>query len=107
MLAKKGQQFVANNLDDLLVGRKLQHDFGAESLGADVGEEFVRYANVHVAFEQRFANFRQRGVQVLVGELALSAKILESSLQPICQVLKHKVVRSVEVPLDSSASSLY
>ena len=89
VFAEKIEQFVANNLDDLLVGRKLQHDFGAESLGADVGEEFVRDANVDVAFQQGFADFSERGVQVLVGELALPAQILESSLQLVCQVLKH------------------
>jgi len=33
------------------------------------------------AFEQRFANLRQRRVQVLIRELALPAQILERSLQ--------------------------
>ena len=90
MFAEQRQQFVADNLDDLLVGRKLQHDFRAEAFGANVGKQFVGNANVHVAFEQSLADFRQRGVQVLVGELALSAQILECSLQPICQIFKHE-----------------
>ena len=52
-------------------------------------KQLVGNAHVDVAFKQRVANFGKRGVQVLVGELALSAKILESALQLICQVLKH------------------
>ena len=38
VLAEQCEQFVANNLDDLLVGRKLQHYFGAQALGANVAQ---------------------------------------------------------------------
>ena len=89
MLAQQVQQFVANNLDHLLVRRKLQHHFGAERLAADVGQQFVRHADGDVALQQRFADFAQRDIQMLVGELALPAQVLESSLQPISKVLKH------------------
>jgi len=89
VLAEHGGEFVANNLDDLLVRRKLQHDFAADGFRADIGEKFVGHADVDVTFEQRFANFRERGVQVLVSELALSAQILEGALQLLREILKH------------------
>ena len=89
MLAQQIQQLIADNLHHLLVGRKLQHHFAAERLLADVGQQFVGHADVHVAFQQRFANFSERDVQVLFAELALPAQVLECSLQSICQVLKH------------------
>ena len=49
----------------------------------------VRDAQVDVRFEQRFANFAERHVQVLFGELALATQVLEGSLQPICECFKH------------------
>ena len=51
--------------------------------------EFVGHADVDVAFEQRFADSREGGVQMLFGELALAAQILEDALELVCQVLKH------------------
>ena len=41
---------------------------------------------------QRFADFPQRHVQVLFGELSLAAQVLKRSLQLFCQVLKHDSV---------------
>ena len=89
VLAEHGGELVANDLDDLLVGRKLQHDFGADRFLANVGEQFVGDVDVDVAFEQGFANFGQRGVQVLFGELALAAKILKGALKFFGEVFKH------------------
>ncbi len=78
--AEEVGEFVANDFDDLLVGRKLQQNFLAQRFRANVGDEFVGYAEVHVAIEKRFANFGQGGVEMLVGELALAAQVLECAL---------------------------
>ncbi len=90
MLAQQQRQFVAHNLDDLLVGRKLQQDFRAQRLLADVREQLVGHAHVDVAFQQRFADSRQRFVHVLLREFPLPAQVLENSLQLVCQILKHR-----------------
>ena len=42
LVCRAAQQFVANDLDDLLVGRKLQQDFGAEGFLANVRERVRR-----------------------------------------------------------------
>ena len=89
MLAEQQRQLIAHNLDDLLVGRKLQQDFGAERLVANVRQQFIDHADVDVAFEQRFANSRERFVHVLLREFSLAAQVFEDSLQLVCQVLKH------------------
>src|SRR5712691_12009047 len=39
VLAEHRGELVANDFDDLLVGRKLQHDFAADGFRADVGEQ--------------------------------------------------------------------
>ena len=55
-LPSRVEQLVAHDLDDLLVGRKLQQHFGAQRLGADVREQLVGHVHVDVAIEQRFAD---------------------------------------------------
>src|SRR2546427_2862469 len=89
MLAEQLGQLVANNFHHLLVGRKLDHHFATQRLAADVGEQLVGHAEGHVAFEQRLADLRQRGVEMLLGQLPLSAKVLERALQLLGEVLKH------------------
>jgi hypothetical protein len=46
-----------------------------------MGDEFIGNADVDVAIEQGFADFGQTGVEVLFGELALAAEILEGALE--------------------------
>src|SRR6266581_6331392 len=89
MLAEQFGQLVANNFHHLLVGRKLEHHFAAERFAADVGEQLVGHAEGHIAIEQRLADLRQRGVEVLLGQLSLSAKVLERALQLVGEVLEH------------------
>src|SRR5260370_10599456 len=89
MLAKQLEQCAAHNFEDLLIGRELQQDLRAQGFGADMGEQFVGNVYVDVAIEQGFANSTQRGVQVLLGKLALAAQVLEDALKFLCKVLKH------------------
>ncbi len=78
--AEQVGEFVAHDFYDLLIGRELQQNFLAEGFFADVGDEFVGDAEVYVAIEKRFANFGEAGVEMLVGELALAAHVLEGAL---------------------------
>ncbi len=78
--AEQVGELVAHDFYDLLIGRELQQNFLAEGLFADVGDEFVGDAEVYVAIEKRFANFGEAGVEMLVGELALAAQVLEGAL---------------------------
>src|SRR5277367_2010330 len=74
-------QLVAHDLDYLLIGRELQKDVRAKSLLADVGDEFVRDAEVDVAFQKRLADFAESAVEVLLGQLSLPAQVFERALQ--------------------------
>ena len=56
---------------------------------ADVLDQLFDDVEVDVGFEQRHANFFQRFADVLFGERALSAQVLEGALQLVCKVLKH------------------
>ena len=89
VFAKDGDQFVANNLDDLLGGRERGHHFLAQRLLADVVDQFLDDLEVDVGFQQRHADFFQRFADVLFRQRALSAQVLEGALQFFCKVLKH------------------
>ena len=78
--AEKVGELVANDFDDLLIGRKLQQHFLAEGFVADVGDELVRNGEVYVAIEERFADFGEAGIEMLLGEFALAAHVLECAL---------------------------
>ncbi len=80
LAAEQVGELVANDFYDLLIGRKLQQNFLAESFFADVGDEFICHAEIHIAVEKRFADFGEAGVEMLVGELALAAHVLEGAL---------------------------
>ncbi len=55
-------------------------------------------------FEQRLANLAERRVQVLLGELALAAQVLECALQLVCKCFKHE--RPVGRGISASAQFL-
>src|SRR6185437_2027617 len=89
LAAEEFGEFVTHDFDDLLIGRKLEQNFGAESFLANLGDEIVGDTKVHVAFEQGFTNFGEGGVEVLFGELALTAKIFESALEFFGECFEH------------------
>ncbi len=95
VLAQQRDQLVADDLDDLLGGRKRGEHFGAHGLDADVLDQVARHVEVDVGFEQRHANLAQGLGDVLFGERALAAKGLEGALQFVCKVLKHRSTSSV------------
>ena len=89
VFAQDGDQFVANNLDHLLGGRKRGQHLLAQRLFADVLDQFFDDVEVNVGFEQRHADFFQRFADVFFRQGALSAQILKGTLQLIGKVLKH------------------
>ena len=58
-LAEEFAEFVADDFYDLLVGRKLQQNFGADGFGAHVRDEFIGDADVDVTLEQGAAQIRR------------------------------------------------
>ena len=80
-LAEQSNEFVADDLDHLLGGRKRGEHFGADGLFADVLDQVGDDLEVDVGFEQGDANFAQSFGDVFFSERALAAKVLEDALQ--------------------------
>src|ERR1700680_1508352 len=93
VVSERLDQLVADNLDDLLAWRKSCENFLADSFGLDAVDQLLDDFEVDVGFKQRQANLAQRLRNVLFGELGLSAKALERSLQFFLKILEHSLSR--------------
>ena len=55
----------------------------------DARGELAHDRQGHVGLEQREADLAQGGVEVVVGEVALAAQLLEDSVEPIAETFEH------------------
>ena len=90
VFAEQCDQLVADDLDDLLGGRKRGEHFGSDGFDADVLDQVAGDVEVDVGFEQGHADFAQGFGDVFFGERALAAEGLEGALQFVCKVFKHR-----------------
>ncbi len=81
MRAEHLHHFVANDLDDLLAGRKRGEHFVAHGLFFDGLDELFGDAEMHVGLKQCDANFAQRGLHVFRREFAFSTQVFEDPLE--------------------------
>ncbi len=94
-LPRSVDEFVADDLDDLLGGREGGEHFGSDGLDADVLDEVADDVEVDVGFEQGDADFAQGFGDVFFSEGALAAEGLEGALEFVCEVFKHRSISSV------------
>ena len=90
VFAEERDQFVADDLDDLLAGRERGEDFGADGLFANVFDEVADDVEVNVGFEQGDANLAESFGDVFFSERALAAEGLEDALEFVGEVFKHR-----------------
>ena len=74
-------QFIANNLDYLLRGRKGGEHLLTQSLDANVLDELLDDVQVDVGFKQRNANLFERLADIFFGDGALAAQIFKGALK--------------------------
>ncbi len=90
ILAQRRDQFVAEDLDDLLTRRKRRQHFLTDGLGLYAVDEFFNNFEVDVGLKQRQTNLFQRLGDVLFREDSLSAKRLKGALEFFLKILEHK-----------------
>ena len=74
-------QLVANDLDDLLGGRKRGQHLLTQSLGADVLDQLLDDVQVDVGFEQRDPDLFERLADIFLGDGALATQVLKGALK--------------------------
>ena len=70
-----------DDLDDLLAGGNTLGDTAAERLGLDIIDEFFGDVVVDVGFKQGDPHLAKRVRDVSLGQLAVTAQVLENLLQ--------------------------
>ena len=90
IFAESLDQFVAEDLDDLLAGRKGGHHLRSDGFGADAVDEVFDDLEIDVRFKQRQTNLLQRLIDIFFREDGLPAQGLEGALEFFLEVLEHK-----------------
>jgi len=90
IFAESLDQFVAEDLDDLLAGRKGGHHLRSDGLCPDAVDEVFDYFEVDVGFQKRQTDLLQRLIDIFFGEDGLPAQSLEGALEFFLEVLEHK-----------------
>jgi hypothetical protein len=88
-LAKQRQQFVPDDLDDLLDRRQALEHRLVRRLVPNAIDERLDDLEVDVRLEQRQADFPQRGLYMLVGQAHLAPEGRECVLDPVAERIEH------------------
>ena len=76
-------EFLVDDLHDLLAGVQRPGDLGAEGALADLAGEFADHGHGNVGVQQGPADLADCGVNICLGEAALATEILEGCCQPV------------------------
>jgi hypothetical protein len=87
---ERGHQFLMDDLDDLLARCDRLGDILAHGPLFDAGEERLDHDHVDIGLEQGESHLAQRGVDVLLGQLALAPQCREDGLEPLRQSVEHR-----------------
>ena len=79
--AEQCDQFVVDDLDDLLTGLNALDDFDPDGLGLDALDEIASDLEIHVGIEQRQPDLAQGVADVGLGNLAQPAQIAKDLLE--------------------------
>lgn len=84
-----------DDFDDLFGGIESGGYLGAEGAGADVLDELVDDGEVDVGLEEGEADLAKGLGDVLVGDGALAAEVLEGTLEFVAEVFKHDSIEFI------------
>ena len=89
VVAEHLDQLVMHDLDDLLAGRHRAGDFGADGALAHLFDKGADHFERYVGFDQRAADFAQRGIDIGCVERAAATKSIKDFAKPIAKAVKH------------------
>ena len=89
LAAEQLNQFIVNNFNDLLAGRKAGQHLTANSLFSYRGNKIFDYGVVDISFKKGPAHFTHAVLNIFFRQLAMAAKFLENSFQAIRKIFKH------------------
>ena len=88
-LAHDPDQFFVHDLDQHLAGRQAEQHLLAHRPLAHPGDEIPHHRQRHVRFQQRHAHLAQGVLDVVLGQAALAAQILDGAQQALAEIFEH------------------
>src|SRR5256885_12354769 len=89
--AEQGNQFIVDDLDDLLARLNALNDLLPDGFFFDAVNEIARYLEINVGVQQRQAHVAERVGNVGFGDLSQTAKVSEHVLELAAQRVEHEV----------------
>ena len=90
LVTKGDDEFLVDDLDDLLAGRQALHDVATDGALLHPGQEGLHHRNVDIGFEQRQTDFAQGSVDVGLAETAFAAQTSEDVAEAIGESVEHR-----------------
>ncbi len=87
--AKQLGELVEDDLHDVLGGRQRREHLSRKALLLALGHEVLDDTEVDVGLEQGHANLAHRDIDVVLGEAALAAKLVEGICKAVGEVVEH------------------
>jgi hypothetical protein len=82
-------EFVVDDLDQRLARRDAAHDLAPEGALACLLDELLDHRQGHVGLEQRHADLAHGGADIILGQAALAADILEGATEALGETVEH------------------
>ena len=89
LAAQERNQLVVHDLDDLLRGADALDDFLSEAFAAHILHKVLNDLEINVGFQERETHLAQAGLNVFLGQLALSAQIAEGGRKSVGKIFEH------------------
>ena len=89
-IAEEGQHLVADDANDLLIGREALQDVGVDGAIADAIGERLDHLEVDVGLEQRHADLAQGDLHRFRREASLTADLAENVLKALAERFEHR-----------------
>ena len=84
LAAEQGDQFIVDNLNNLLARRKTGQNLLTNSLLRDSGDKLFDNLKVDISFQQRRTHFTHGLLNIVFSQLTVAAQLFEYTIKAIC-----------------------
>ena len=85
-------EFLLDDLDQRLAGCQAEPDFARQRAQAHMFDEIPRHGQGHIGLQQGPAHLTQAGLDIVIGQAALAAQILDQAAELVGKGIKHSAV---------------
>ena len=92
LLPHQPDEFLLDDLDQRLAGCQAEPDFARQRALTHMCDEIPRHGQGHIGLQQGHAHITQAGLDIVIGQAALAAQILDQAAELVGKGVKHGAV---------------